>query len=180
MKPQVLIFSMKLGSHRGFTLVEVIVAVGIVAVTVVSLAVMLAAGSRVAADNSARHQAAQLGDAVAVELMRLRDALAVEGSADPLELLVENIPPSGSTSSLRLVGSRDGLRVVRETDADDPVMGLPSRERFFRVEVRQLGGSLGFRAGAGFLAVAASVQWSGQWEAGPEGPGMVLNLAINP
>ena len=171
---------MKPRSHGGFTLVEVIVAVGIVTVTVSALAAMLAAGSRVAAENSARHQAARLGDAVALELMRLRDAPAADGSTDPLELLAGKIPPGGSSAPLRLVGSRDGLRVVRETEADDPVLGLPSRERFYRIEVRQLPGSLAFRAGAGFLAVAATVHWSGQWSAGPEEPGVVLNLAVNP
>lgn len=187
---------MKSGNrHRvpngGFTLVEVIVAIGIAAITVVALVALLAAGGRVAAEVSARNQAGNLADAVTVELLRLRDTAPTDGPAGKLALLASAIPASGSSGSLRLVAAPEGLRVIRESEADDPVSGVPLSDRFYLIEVRQQPGDLSYVPGAGFLALTATVRWPYHLRTGPEaGAAMaadltqastvVLNLALSP
>jgi hypothetical protein len=171
--------------------VEVIVAIGMVAVSVVALIALLAAGSRSAGDIATRNRAVHLADAVTLELARLRDTLPRGSSASGLAALAETIPPSASSQSLRLVAPLDGLRAIQESDADNPDMGVRPHERFFLIEVRQQSGDLANSPDAGFLAVAATVRWP--YQPGP-GPGAravspadlsqaataVLNLAITP
>ena len=174
-----------------FTLVEVIVAIGMVAVTVVALVALLAASSRAAGEMAARQQAVHLADAVTLELLRLRDALPGDEPAGGLDVLATLIPESASSQSLRLVGSLDGLRIVRESEAGDPELGLAPGDRYFLIEVRQQSGNLAYVAGAGFLAVSAKVRWPYQSKLGPEGSAAVtadlsqastavLNLAVTP
>jgi prepilin-type N-terminal cleavage/methylation domain-containing protein len=144
---------------RGFTLVEVIVALGITAIGVTAVVGLLAALTRMTAELKQRGQAVQLGDAIAVELRRLRDASTNDPERDPLDVLADRIPPSGSANPLRLVASGDGLRFVAEADLDQMGDGFPPRDRIFLVELRRKTGALTYAADAGFLAVTATVRW---------------------
>ncbi|MDB6092500.1 MAG: hypothetical protein JWM32_62 [Verrucomicrobia bacterium] len=145
---------------RAFTLVEVIVAVGMLAVTTVGLVAVIAANGRTASELLRRNQADALGDAITVELWRLRE---LTGNLSALALLV---PTEETAEGLRLVASIDGLKVVRESDADDPDVGIRVGDRFFLVELRRLERELVFVPSAGCLAVSVEVSWPYQLRAG--------------
>ncbi len=155
-------------SKAGFTLLEVIVAVGLLAVTVVALLGLHRTLIRSTGAVSDRERAAQLADAITIELERLRDLRAADGTRRGLDGLAAMIPAAGSTDSLRLVGSREGCRVTQESGADDPVAGLRRAERFFMIEVRQPPPPLNYSRNAGFLAVTLAVHWPYLIASGPD------------
>ncbi len=178
-------------ARRAFTLIEVVVALGLLAGTVVTLLALRGSNTRAAADVADHYRAAQLADAIDLELRRLRDRPLAEGQRDKLEALSVLIPPDGSDRALRLVAPREGSRAIRESDADDPVTGLPVRDRYYLITVRQQAAPLAYTAGAGYLAVAATLQWPFQIPAGPgeadaatadltQASVLVLNFALTP
>jgi hypothetical protein len=71
------------------------------------------------------------------------------------------------------VASREGTRVIRESDADDPVNGLPLRDRHYLIEVRQQLTPLAYTPGAGYLAVAVTIKWPFQVPADSSATGAV-------
>ena len=107
------------GKFRGaFTLVEVIVALGICTVTVTALVGLLAPLTRSGAEAATLGRAVHLSEGIQEELKRLRDTTETDGTESRLEILAGRIPPSGSTDALRLVASVDGWRVIQESEAD--------------------------------------------------------------
>ena len=176
---------------RAFTLVEVVVAIGVLAVTVVAVLALQASLQRSAAEISGYDRAAQLADAVAIELARLRDRPVAIGQPSRLDALAEIIPASDSDSPLRLVAAREGLRVLRESEADDTVTGIVPRDRYYLIEVRQQPAPLNYARDAGYLAVALTVKWPYQIATGPDAGGataadlaqasvVVFNAALTP
>ena len=161
-----------------FTLIEVVVALGVLAVTVVAVLALQNSISAAVAEVSAHHRAAQLPDAVDVELRRLRDLPVPEGPPIHLDALAGMIPSSESPSALRLVASKDGSHVIRESEADDPAMELARRDRFFLIEVRQQPAPLNYVREAGYLALTLTLTWPYQIPTG-SGPGdaMAANRA---
>ena len=150
-----------------FTLVEVVVALGVLAVTVVAALGLLGAMGRSANENSETERAGQLVEASLSELARLRDHPVGEGLPGQLDGLAAIIPASDSPASFKLVGSRDGLRAVNETDADDPETGVLPRDRFYLIEVRQQTAPLNYRSDAGFMALSLTVRWPYRIASGP-------------
>lgn len=141
-----------------FTLVEVVVATGMLAVTVVAAVALQAAILRSASDVADLNRAVSLVDAIRVELTRVRDRAGRQAGADGLSALAELIA-SGGDRGLSLVASRDGSRVVVEADADDQVRGVPPRDRFYLVEVRPQSAQLTYRSEAGFLSLSCQIRW---------------------
>lgn len=146
-----------------FTLVEVVVAVGVFAVTVVAVLGLLGPVGRSVAGVSDQDKAAQLGDAIQSELVRIRDSSGGGAAGlDKIALLIGNEKP------LALVGSSDGTRVTHETEAVDSAastdpLALPKKNRFFLIEI-QLQPTFTYTGGSGanrsaFLAVSAAVKW---------------------
>jgi len=142
-----------------FTLIEVVVAIGLWAVTVTAVIALQGGLTRSVTDVSEYYRAAQLADPIEVELRRLRDLPSQGGPADRFEALADMICPSDSSRPLRLVGSRDGLRVIRESEADEPATGIARRDRHYLIEVRQQPAPLAYTSGAGYLAVTFTVKW---------------------
>ena len=192
------------GRAPGFTLVEVIVAVGILAITALAVVAVQGGLSRAVDDASGYERAAQLVDAVTIELGRLRDRPAPSGQPGRLDALATRIPASENRDALRLVATRDGVRVCLESETETSSTGILPNERYFLVEVRQQpdplgyvglrpGNSahwakflvevrqqpdpLGYVAGAGFLAITLRVVWPYQVPAGPD---PALAIAANP
>ena len=171
---------------RAFTLIEVVVASGLLAVAVVAVLGGQGAITRSVADVAALSRATQLADAIEIELQRLRDLPMPEGELGRLETLARLIPASGQPDPLRLVAPREGSKVVRESDADSPGTGVDPRARFFLIEVRQLPPPLSYSRGAGFLALTLTITWPYQagtgvtTEPGETGSQLVLNLALTP
>jgi type II secretory pathway pseudopilin PulG len=149
-----------------FTLVEVVMALGILAVTVVAVLALQGAVSRSAAEISGQERAAQLVDASMVELARLRDRPVTPGQPGRLDALASLIPATGSAHPWQLVATRDGVRVISESDADDPAAGIPLRDRFYVIEVRQQPPPLNYVHDAGYLAVELTIRWPYQIPAG--------------
>jgi len=180
--------------RAAFTLVEVVVAVGVFAVSIVAVLGLLSPVSRAVAGVADRDTAAQLGDAIQVELVRLRDRQTASSSQTKLDAFAALVPAG---DVLKLVASRDGARVIRESDAENnPVTGSPpgvaKRDRYFLIEVSRQPSPLGdYTAGAGFLALTLTVKWPYQIASGP-GAGdataadltqasvLILNAAIPP
>ena len=176
---------------RAFSLIEVIVALGLLAVTVVAVLALRGSIDRSVGDVSDYYRAAQLADAITVELKRLRDLPLPVGQRDSLDALAVLIPVGASDRPLRLVAPREGSRVLRESDADDPASGLALRDRYYLIEVRQQTAPLAYAPGAGYFAVAVTVKWPFQLVADSSAAGaaaadltqasvLMLNFALTP
>lgn len=176
---------------HAFSLIEVVVALGLLAVTVVTVLALQGSIGRSVAEVSDHYRASQLADAIDLELRRLRDLPLPDGRPERLGALSILIPPEGSDHPLRLVAPREGSRVLREAEADDPVNGLPLRDRYYLIEVRQQPAPLAYTPGAGYLAVAVTVKWPFQLAADSsasgaaaadltQASGLLLNFALTP
>jgi len=187
-------------THRAFSLVEVVVAVGLLSFALVAILGLMSATTRSASDLTDSEGLASLGAGVQRELERIEASVGLGGFADL-------VPAGGSAAPLRLVGIRDGCRVLRADGADpaanhpldDPVLpGIANRERFYLVEVTRLAEPDG-SADGGFIAVSARCSWPYELPIGPSSQGAtgwnadparevpandrrvaILNLAIRP
>ncbi len=164
------------GLNSGLSLLEVLVAMALLAVGGTAIIGVLASVGSARSTREMRATAAHLDVPLVRELGRLRDATEAGPGPDGLNALAEMIP-AGGQPPLRMVGSRDGLRVVRESDAGDSIVGVPSGERLFLLEVRQVEGPMGFAPGNGVLVVAALVRWPYR-EVSPSGGALTLVVAI--
>ena len=118
--------------HRGFSLVEVVLAVGIFGGSVaILLALLPGLGGRATASSDSL-VAQRLPEAVRIELRRL-------AARDGFEVLASRIPVSTSSPlppGFALVASRDGSRLHAR---DDPPPGgggsVPAEEQYFLIEL---------------------------------------------
>jgi len=116
---------------RAFSLVEVVIAVGLFASAVVVTLGMLPALARQATDATDTLTVQRLPDAVRLELERL----AVSGGFDALRT---NLPLMNAplTNGLALVASRDGVRLHTVSYLPPAAASLiPQGEQYFAVEV---------------------------------------------
>jgi prepilin-type N-terminal cleavage/methylation domain-containing protein len=152
----------------GFTLVEVVVALGVLAVILATLGSLYGPATATAAGIADRQTAARLGDSLQCELERLQAELG-------FERLALTIPGAESGAALRLVAVRDGRRILRADGAapaadrpldDGTLPGIAQRDRYFLIEVTQQI-DLPYAPGAGFLAVSARVTWPYKLPVGP-------------
>ena len=191
MTPRTLNSKPHLGSASAFSLVEVIIAIGILAIGVVAIVGVSIALGRSASTLRAREQAIALGSAIEVALVQERDAIVDPNGNGRLEALASQIPVHSAAEALRFVASVDGLRVVRESEARNSTRGLAVREQYFLIEVRQRATPLVFVAGGGFLALSATVRCPYQLPAGANDTDavvapsaaqfqVIINLGIGP
>jgi type II secretory pathway pseudopilin PulG len=160
-----------LTSACAFSLIEVVVAIGILAVTLIAVLGLLASSTRPVGEIADGHVAARLGENIQDELERLKAGLGLDG-------LATIVPAGGSAAPLQIVATRDGRRVLRADGADpaagqalnDPVRpGIANRDRYYLAEVTQQL-DLPYAPGAGFLAVSVRVTWPYRLPAGPPTP----------
>jgi len=161
----------KPAGSRAFTLLEVVVAIGILAVTLIAVFGLLAASTRPAGVIADTQVAAHLGENIQDELERLKAGLGLDG-------LAAIVPLGGSAAPLQLVATRDGRRVLRADGSapaagnslNDPLRrGIANRDRYYLAEVTQQL-DLPYAPGAGFLAVSVRVTWPYRLPAGPPTP----------
>jgi prepilin-type N-terminal cleavage/methylation domain-containing protein len=168
---------LRLSPRRGFSLVEVVIAVGIFAVVIVGVLAVLTPTIKsvgaVADESSAQRVIENLESAIA---------------RVPFETLEDYAQLPGSTASpLVFVASRDGSRILllshanlgennpsapanRALNLEEP--GLAQRDRFFRIVVSKLGSpgvnpNLRHTPDNGFLALQLRLEWPYRLATGP-------------
>lgn len=148
---------MRFGKNiAGFSLLEVIIAVGIFAGAMTAILTLLPSLARSAADAGDAQAALRLADAIQVELQRVAQA----GGFDPLaaQIPVMALPlPEGFS----LVASRDGAR-VHSRAYHPPAAGerVPEPEQYFLIEAwRFAQAPLSYDAAAPWLALQVRITW---------------------
>ncbi len=134
---------------RGFSLVEVVIAVGILAVAITGVLALLPLLTRHQTDASDSLVAQRLSGAVEAELRRLSHGSSLSGLASSIKVV-------GDTNTLTLVARRDGSGVREES-----VSTLDDAERFFAIELWQFPSApLAYEAASGAVLLAqAKVSW---------------------
>lgn len=141
-------------SARAFSLVEVIIAVGLFALAVTAVLGLLPPLTRQAAETADRLAAQRLPDAVKVELGRL--------AAGSFDGLAAQLPMMGTPlgNGLPLVATRDGSR-LQARDFRPPTSGrIAEAGEYFLVECwRFPAGTLAYDPAQSALAVLVRVSW---------------------
>ena len=155
-----------------FSLIEVVVAVGLLAFALVAILGLMSSTTRSAAELADAEGLASLDPSLQCELERIKASVGLTG-------LAGLVPPGLSAAPLRLVGTRDGARVLRADGADaaadrpldDLVLpGIANRDRFFLIELTRWAEPEAV-ADAGFVALEARCAWPYLIPAGPPTPG---------
>jgi type II secretory pathway pseudopilin PulG len=152
----------------GFSLIEVVVAVGLLSFALVAILGLMSATTRSAAELAEAEGLASLGAGVQRELERIKASVGLNGLSDL-------VPEGASSATLCFVGTRDGRRVLRADGADpvadrwldDPALpGIANRDRFFLVELTRLSNPSAIGA-SGFVALGARCSWPYLLPTGP-------------
>jgi hypothetical protein len=155
-----------------FSLVEVVAAIGILAVALIAVLGLIVATVRSCGEIADADAVARLGENIPGELERLQASLGLAGMTDL-------IAPGDLGRPLCLVATRSGQRVrcadgaypAADRALNDPLLpGIANRDRYFLIEVRQSPG-LETAPASGFLAVSARITWPYQLPMGPPTPG---------
>ena len=117
--------------RRAFSLVEVIIAVGVFAVAVVVLLALLPSLTREAAETADALVAQSLADSVRVELSRLAASGGFDALANRLPVMAAPL-----VAGLSLVAAPDGRRLYSTAYLPPPAAAqLPPGDQYFLVEV---------------------------------------------
>lgn len=145
--------------RRGFSLIEVILAVGIFAFSIVAVLALLGTTSRATSDVLETTTASRIADGVRSELDGV-DLATLDSMTDPTAR-----PP------LTLVATKDGhhVRIAEGPGVSNPAAdndpengdppGITDRDRFYRIEVRQLEDTVEYDSGSAAIAVSVRVIW---------------------
>lgn len=135
---------------RAFSLLEVVIAIGIFAVAITVILALLPATVRQLADSHDAITVSRLGDAIRLEAQELA---AQKG----FDALAGSIPAMDSSldTGLLLVASRDSAD-VRPGDLIEPIL----RDQYFLIEMRRFpAGQLAYDSNAACLALSARITW---------------------
>jgi prepilin-type N-terminal cleavage/methylation domain-containing protein len=166
------------GTQAGFSLVEVIIAVGIFAVAVVAVLGLLPILARSAAESADALVAQRLPAALESELRK-------SASASSLDALASSIPTATTLleNGAAFIASRDGLRLAPIGESTNLIM---AGDGYFVIEVWRFPSEpLAFVPGGAVLAIRARVSWpyrlAGSATATPfnDRSQLSFNLAIN-
>jgi hypothetical protein len=144
----------------GFSLVEVVVAIGLSALAMIACLGMIAATARSGSEIGDAQVVGRLAGSIQDELERLQTELGLDG-------LAAAVPAAGSPAPLQLVATRDGSRALcaggpmgaADRPLDDPALpGIARRDRYFLIELTQ-SPDLPAVPESGFVAVNALVTW---------------------
>jgi type II secretory pathway pseudopilin PulG len=133
-----------------FSLIEVVIATGIFAVTITIILALLPATVRQLVDSRDAANASRLGDAIRLETQQLATQNGFDAFAGSIPVM-----DSSFDTGLLLVASRDSAD-VRPANLFEPVL----RDQYFLIELRRFpAGQLGYDSNAGCLALSARVSW---------------------
>jgi prepilin-type N-terminal cleavage/methylation domain-containing protein len=140
----------------GFSLIEVIIAVGIFAVAVSAMLGLLPALTRQAATSADTLNASRLSDAIRVELRRL----ALAGSFDSLVAQVQPLA-TPLPATLLFAATRDTANLhALEYQPPASAEQIPAEAQYFLIEAwRFVDAPLAFEAGGVVLALHVRVSW---------------------
>ncbi len=141
---------------RAFSLIEVVLAVGIFAVAITTMLALLPALTRQAAGSADSLTALRLPDAIRTEL----DRLAASGGLDALAAETKAMT-SPFPATLTLVAARDAAR-IHSLDYQPPaaVDAIAPGDRFFQIETWSFNSApLAFEPGSAVLALHVRVSW---------------------
>lgn len=139
--------------QKGFSLLEVIIAVGLFGASVAVVLGLIAALSRQGADATASLTAQRLPDALKVELTRL--------AGDNLDNLAGQVPEmtAAPAGGLAFVASRDAGR-VQSLSYPPAAEALPGAEQYYQIECWRFPAEpLRFDPQKAFLALQVRVSW---------------------
>lgn len=139
--------------RRAFTLLEVVVAVGLAATALTATLVLLPSLMRLSGTNADLAVVARLPDTLEIELSRMARAdFAAFGASVPVAAGEE---PAG----LAFVATRDGVQLAAR-DVTTPGTTLRPEEQYFLLECRRFGTEpLFFAADRAALALQVRVSW---------------------
>ncbi len=148
-------FSLAWTQPRAFSLVEVIIAVGLFAAAVTTVIALLPAITRQGAVTTDTLAAERLPDALKVELSRLATAGGFDALAGQVPVMTQ---PLGA--GLAFVATRDTAR-LHTRDYLPPAVGrIADEEQYFLVECGRFPDEpLSYNAQKNFLALAVRVSW---------------------
>src|SRR6478735_1425880 len=141
-------------SIRSFSLLEVIIAVAVFAVSVSAILALLLPLSRLGAQSADRLTAQRLPDALKVELRRL--------SSGGFDVLAAEVPTMDAplTHGLAFVAVRDGSWLHSRDYLPPASDRIADEDRYFLVECwRFPDGALRYEAGQASLALVVRVSW---------------------
>lgn len=153
-----------LRSFRAFSLIEVVLAVGVFAIAIVVILALLPPLSRQAADSADALVAQSLPDNVRVELTRLASGGGFDALANRLPVMSAPL-----VDGLLLVAARDARCLYSADYLPPPAAGqLPRSEQYFLVEVWRFNQPpLRFDPTSAVLAVFVRVSWPYQNPSAP-------------
>jgi len=168
-----------------FTLIEVVVALGIFAGGIITVIALIGPLNRAAGEVSGANGAAGLGPAIQIELERLRDEITVPVGQSRLDQLAVNIT---GANPVRFIATKDSTHIVDASFVEnDPITATPRgialNDRYYYIQVSPQSAPLDYTAGDGFLAVSLLVSWPYQIAIGdnPEQASvLILNAALTP
>lgn len=158
---------------KGFSLIEVVIAIAVVAGGLTVMLALLPSMVRNSSDAADTHVALRLPDAVHVALKQEMRGTFVT--------FANNIQASG----IDFVAEKDGTNVRNDATNDDPV-----RSRYFLIEVRGFDtGNLAYSSGDAVLVMHVTVSWPYRVLSGggllpaveaKDRQSITFNLALNP
>ncbi|MEX2381214.1 MAG: hypothetical protein WD490_02430 [Opitutales bacterium] len=168
-------------SAEAFSLVEVVLATALFALTIVAVIGLLGPSSKAVSHVLETNVATRLADGVNAELQRVSTV-----GANGFNNMV--VQPTGAGRGIVLYATRDGETVVlgRFADEIDPVTSQPriaERNRYYKIEVRQLEGeTLAYRSGAPYINLSVRVIWPHRIPSGPQSanPAMDPSTEVEP
>jgi len=161
-------------SVRSFSLIEVIIAVAVFAVSVSAILALLLPLSRLGAQSADRLTGQRLPDALKVELQRL--------SSGGFDALVAEVPAMGEplANGLAFVATRDGSQLHSRDYHPPPADRIADEDRYFLVECwRFPDGALRYEAGQTSLALAVRVSWPAGGSAAREQHELMFAMSLN-
>ena len=155
---------------QGFSLVEVVVAVGIFAIAIVGVIGLLAPTAKSISETADTAVASRLADSVAVELARIRDDPAQTPTAvgdTRLDKVYDLIQTAAANPTVPfIVALADGSYAVQTSKATNSATtgqprGIAVGDQYFAIFVSQQTGNLLYKrsGGSGFLALTVVVKW---------------------
>lgn len=145
--------------REGFSLIEVILAIAVFALTIVAVLAMLGSTTQATSEVLNTVTASRISDAIRTELENLD---------------FNDLDPNAVNYPVTLYGRQDGSRVVLDTNADnnpDPEVddppGIAERDRYFLIELDVLGDELVYDVDNADIALSVRLEWPYMLPLGP-------------